>query len=128
MKRGGLAVAAWVACACGCGAAAGVTAAPMGAIEARYRLAARGAVEPAGATRVYRAVLARGLFSRCRMWPNDSRLYDLRAEDCGGWWTAQLAVARLLLEVAASPEVLRPVVVDGEVRWFDLPPAGSCAP
>jgi hypothetical protein len=117
-----------VVLACGCGAPGGRTAAPMPALEARYRVAARGPSGDTATTRLYRSVLSRGLYSRCRMWPSDSRLFDLRAPDCGALWTSVLGAARLLLEVGASPRVLRPVVVDGQVRWFDLPRAGSCAP
>ena len=100
----------------------------MGGLEARYRLAVRGVASPAAATRVYRSFLARSLFSRCRMLPSDSRLFDLRAADCGAAVATYLGAARLYLEVAADPRFLRPAVHDGRLAWFDLASPGSCAP
>ena len=98
---------------------------PVSPLEARYRLAAR-RVGPATSVGVYRALLRPGLFSRCRMLPHDSLLFALRAPRCGEPRAAVLAAARLLLEVEASPALLRPVLHDGRVVWFDLPAEGSC--
>ena len=60
------------------------------------------------------------------MVPSDSRLFDLRAGRCGELRSVYLGAARLLLEASASPRTLRPVVWEGQVRFFDLPDA--CAP
>jgi hypothetical protein len=110
--------------ACATGAPPG--AAPMGGLEARYRMAARGpAAAPAAATRVYRSFLARSLYSRCRMWPSDSRWFDARAQRCGAAGTTFRAAARLYLEAAAGPRFLRPVLHDGRLLWLD--PPGACA-
>jgi hypothetical protein len=122
----------------GCGGRIGGAASrPMGALEARWRLrdhggAARRSRETSkrsvAATRIYRNVLSLSLGSKCRMVPSDSRLYDLRARRCGGLLAAYLGIARLLLEVEASPRVLRPTLYGGRVGWFDLPRTGPCAP
>jgi hypothetical protein len=122
MRRVAVVLAALAANAC---AAAPTTAPAMSPLEAHHRLAARRAAATV-ATRAYRSLLARSLFSRCRMLPGDSELYDLRAHRCGTVAAVYLAGARLLLEVAASPAVLPPVVHDGRVRWFHAPDA--CAP
>lgn len=98
----------------------------MSSLEARYRLALRGASPPVVATSVYRGLLAQSLFSRCRMVPSDSRLYDLRARRCGTVTTVMTSAARLFLETSASPRFLRATVVDGRVGWFHLPAEGSC--
>jgi hypothetical protein len=111
------AAAALLLAACGGGAAP-----LMGGLEARYRLAARGDAPAAAATRVYRSL---PLFSRCRMLPSDSRLFDRRAAACGAGAATVLGAARLYLEVAADERFLRPVLHEGRLLWFDLP--RSCA-
>ncbi len=129
---------ALVAVSLGCAGSGAATAPPMSPLEARYRLAVSGA-EPlddprtAGraarevvATGVYRQVLARSLFSRCKMIPSDSRAFDLRARSCGAPRNVTTATARLLLESAASSRFLRATVHAGRFGWVDLP--ASCAP
>ncbi len=101
----------------------------MGGVEVRYRLAARrSSIPPAAATQVYRGFLARSMFSRCRMIPTDSQLFDVRARRCGALRAAVLGWARLLLETSASPRFVRPALLDGHLGWFDLPPAQACDP
>ena len=117
----------WLLACTACGSA-GAAAPMMGGLEARYRLAVRGQVEPVAATRVYRGFLASSLFSRCKMLPTDSQLFDRRARACGGLAATYLGSARLYLEAAADARFLRPVVHDGRLRWFDLPDPESCAP
>jgi hypothetical protein len=113
----------------GCGGTIGGAASkPMGALEARWRLREYGGDRSVAATKIYRNVLSLSLGSKCKMVPSDSRLYDLRARRCGGLLAAYLGIARLLLEVEASPRVLRPTLYGGRVGWFDLPRTGSCAP
>jgi hypothetical protein len=81
--------------------------------------------EPLAATRVYRSLVAPALGGRCRMWPSDSEYVDRRARRCGPVDTAVHAVARLMLEVAASPQILPATVIDGRLRFVDPPTAGS---
>lgn len=101
---------------------------PIGALEAAA-MAGRGAARTAQtSTSAYRALSRNALGSSCRMFPTDSEVYDRRARRCGAVTAAVGGVSRLLLEVAASPELLRPVVVEGRMRWLDLPPDGECAP
>jgi len=110
----------------------------LGAIEARYlflrgqeqeRAPGQPTKRPETSTLVYRNILAESLFSRCRMFPSDSELYDLRAAGCGAAPAAVMGISRLLLEVAASSRVLPSLIVDRRVRWLDLPPGGDpCAP
>jgi hypothetical protein len=110
----------------------------VGALEARYlfwRARQQGRVpgqptrRPETSTRVYRNVLAQSIFSQCRMFPSDSELYDLRAARCGATPAAVMGIARVLLEVTASSQALPALIVDGRVRWLDLPPGDHpCAP
>ena len=80
-------------------------------------------------TGVYRGLVARSLYSRCQMFPSDSELFDRRARMCGATSAAVLGVARLFLEVEASPDVLPVTFADRRLRWLDLPPASdTCAP
>lgn len=95
---------------------------PLGGLEARYRLrrAVGVALPGTAATQVYRSVSV-GHGSACQMHPSDSRLFDLRAPACGGLVSAALGVAGLLEEIAASAATHAPVLVDGKLRWWDLP-------
>jgi len=98
-----------------------------GLLEARARIAREGHAPPATSTRAYRGLAARAIGSRCRMFPSDSEAYDARARRCGPVPAAALGASRLLLEVAASPDYLAPVVVGGRVLWLD-PPDPTCSP
>jgi hypothetical protein len=109
-----------------CGGHLGGAAPPLSPLEARYRLALRGAAPPVVATSIYRGLLAQSLFSRCRMIPTDSRFYDLRARRCGSLVTAVTSAARLFLETSASPRYLRATVIEGRVGWVHLPPVSGC--
>lgn len=121
-----LAAAALSASACGSVAA---HARPVGALEARARIdrAREEHRAPETSTRAYRALADRTLGTRCRMLPSDSEVYDVRARRCGAITAAARGVSRLLLEVAASDELLSPVIVGGRLRWLDLPD-DACAP
>lgn len=116
----------WLVAAMACAPAA-VKLRPASPLEARYRLASLGSGSPATATTIYRDLLALTLFSRCRMVPSDSEAFDIRLNRCGPLLAAALASARLYLEVAGRPEFLRPLVMDGRLRWMDLPGDG-CGP
>jgi hypothetical protein len=117
-----------------CAQITGTAQPPMGGLETRYRLVTRRAARvspapPAAATRVYRDFLARSMFSRCRMIPTDSQLFDLRARRCGSVPAAVLGWSRMLLEVEATPATVRPALLDGHLGWFDLPGVErECAP
>jgi hypothetical protein len=114
---------------CADGGAVGHRTRALGALDAR---AVAGPAQPphlAVSTELYRGVLARSLYARCQMFPSDSELHDRRARACGGAAAAALGVARLYLEVEASPAVLPATFVDGRLRWLDAPPPSStCAP
>ena len=115
--------------AAGCGAAGPAPARSASALETRWRLArARRAAGPRiGATTwVYRHLLGKSLYARCRMVPTDSEAFDQRARRCGALAAAVLGAARLLLETAATPAVLHPVRLDGRLRWLDLVEDGPC--
>jgi hypothetical protein len=102
---------------------------PLSRLDAEY---ARGTLAtgapPVAATQLYRGVLARSLGARCQMFPTDSQLFDRRARDCGATSAAAMGIARVFLEVAASPLVLPSLLAEGRVRWLDLPPPGDCRP
>jgi hypothetical protein len=110
----------------------------VGALEARYlfwqarqqgRLPGQQTKPAETSTRAYRNILAQSIFSQCRMFPSDSELYDLRAARCGASPAAVMGISRVLLEVTASSQVLPALILDGRVRWFDLPPGDNpCAP
>jgi hypothetical protein len=104
---------------------------PLSALDARYvyeRLARQGERGRTVTTSAYRGVLSRSLFSRCRMYPSDSQLFDRRARACGAALAGVLGIARLYLETAGGPDVLFPVIAEGRVRWLDLPPGSLCGP
>src|SRR5436309_1033246 len=63
---------------------------------------------------------ARSLFSRCKMVPSDSEMFDWRAARCGPIDTTVLAMARLLLERAAKPIFAAPIAIGGRIRWVDM--------
>jgi hypothetical protein len=100
----------------------------LGALEAAAMARSGAGRAPETSTSAYRALARNALGSRCRMFPTDSEVYDRRARRCGAVTAAVRGFSRVLLEVAATPEVLRPVVIDGRMRWLDLPPDGECAP
>ncbi len=54
------------------------------------------------------------------MVPTDSQAFDLYARDCGALPAAFVIASRLLLERAASPELLRPVRLGDRLRWLDF--------
>jgi hypothetical protein len=111
------------------GACASRTAAvsPVSPLEARYRLELVGAAPAASvSTSIYRQFLGHSLFSACRMVPSDSHMFDARARRCGALQAAVRGIARLFLERAATPDYLRPVRLDGRLRWLDLPDPVRC--
>ena len=79
------------------------------------------------ATVVYQDLLSRSLFARCRMMPTDSQLFDHRARRCGGLSAVVLGISRLFLEASATPRFLRPLTLDGRLRWLDLPRRDECS-
>ena len=116
--RVGIAVGLAAVCA-GCAAPIPATA-PTSAIDVSYRQAReRQRVEVA--TAVYRGLLGKSLYSECEMVPTDSQVFEHRAKRCGGLRAAVLGISRLYLERAATPAFLRPVRLDGRLRWVDLP-------
>ena len=101
----------------------------MSALDARAVLASSRSGQPGTVpTDVYRGLLARSLYSRCKMFPSDSQVFDLRAPACGSLGAAVLGMARLFLEEEASPKILPVTFADGRIRWWDLPRRGDCAP
>jgi hypothetical protein len=97
-------------------------------IDLRYRLRQMASPErQATSTAVYRGLLARSLYSDCRMVPNDSASYNRNLERCGVVRAVIGGVSRLLLERAATPAFLHPVRKGERVRWIDLPAAAGCA-
>jgi hypothetical protein len=101
----------------------------LSAIDARYLAGelSHGAPDVA-ATRLYRGVLGKSLGARCRMFPTDSQLFDRRAARCGSATAAVLGIARLFLETAGAGDVMPSLVVEGRLRWLDLPSPDECAP
>ena len=102
---------------------------PGSALEARWRWQHRDrGGERVVATAIYRDVLAKSLFARCRMMPTDSQIFDHRARRCGSLTAAVLGVARLYLEASATPRFLHPLTLEGRLRWLDLPGRDGCWP
>jgi hypothetical protein len=97
---------------------------PVDGVELAYHRRTGGAA-PA-AVRVYRTLAARSLGSACALIPSDSEAYALRSRRCSAPANLVRAVARLLLERAASPRFLRPAVYEGRLRWVDA--SDSCMP
>jgi hypothetical protein len=81
---------------------------------------------PAVTTSAYRDVLAKSIFSRCRMVPSDSEMFDILLKRCGVVRAVLRSSARLLLERAATPAYLRPVRLGGRLHWIDLPGRRPC--
>jgi len=99
---------------------------PPQSLELHYR--DWGTRQPAVATtQIYRSLIAPTLGSKCRMWPNDSRYFDLVAPGCGPVRATVRAMARLLIERAASPRFLWPVTYRGQLVWFDVPQRVECS-
>ncbi len=99
---------------------------PLRSIEFHYRaLAHPRPARAAASTSVYRAV-ARSLSTTCEMWPNDSAYFDQAVARCGGRRAIGASLGRLFLERAASPTFLRPVRIDGRLRWVDRSVALDC--
>ena len=97
------------------------------ALEARWRMR-RAAGRRVVATAVYRDLLAMSLFARCKMVPTDSEMFDHRARRCGSVRAAVLGISRLFLEASATPRFLRPLRLDGRLRWWDVPDPDPCTP
>jgi hypothetical protein len=89
------------------------------AIDLRYRMRT---TDASTATSVYRAVGARslGVKSRCKMVPTDSEMFASRTRDCGATRAWYWGVSRVLLERGASRKFMRPIELDGRLRWIDL--------
>jgi hypothetical protein len=104
---------------------------PGSALEVMYRQR-RGTersplpAAPAVTTSAYRDILAKSIFSRCRMVPSDSEMFDILLKRCGVVRSVMRSSARLLLERAATPAYLRPVRLEGHLRWLDLPGRNVC--
>lgn len=81
---------------------------------------------PAVTTSAYRDVLAKSIFSRCRMVPSDSAMFDVLLKRCGVVRAVLRSSARLLLERAATPAYLRPVRLHGRLQWLDPPGRQPC--
>ena len=109
----------------GC-AVQGTSRRPVGALETRYRLRHASGGRVNTATSVYRQVLARSLYSDCKMVPSDSEAFNLRAKQCGPLRALVVSVGRLFLEEARGPQFLRPVRWRGGARWLDVPRGDSC--
>jgi hypothetical protein len=105
----------------------GIGTAPTSVLEARYRLRHVSQSQPNTATWIYRNVVGRSLFSRCRMFPSDSEAFNLRAKACGPLRAVILGTSRLLLEEAGHPDFMHPMTIDGRVRWLDIPSGDLCA-
>jgi putative component of membrane protein insertase Oxa1/YidC/SpoIIIJ protein YidD len=82
---------------------------------------------PQTATSVYRGILARSWGSHCRMLPTDSVYFDRQVARCGAAVGAVAGVARLLLEVEATPEVLPPVPASDRLHWLAGPGLDTCS-
>jgi hypothetical protein len=100
---------------------------PGSALEARWRMRRDGGRRVV-ATAVYRDLLSMSLFARCKMVPTDSEMFDHRARRCGGLSAAVLGISRLFLEASATPRFLRPLRLDGRLRWWDVPDLDPCSP
>ena len=100
---------------------------PTTVLEARYRMRHVSPPRPNTATWIYRNVVGRSLFSRCRMLPSDSEAFNLRARACGPLRAVILGTSRLLLEEAAHPTFMTPMIAEGRVRWLDIPSGDLCA-
>jgi hypothetical protein len=109
------------------------------ALEVMYRLgrvsgrasspapsSASSSAGPAVTTSAYRDVLSKSIFSRCRMVPSDSEMFDILLRRCGVVRAVMRSSARLLLERAATPAYLRPVRLGGRLHWIDLPGRQPC--
>jgi hypothetical protein len=96
------------------------------ALEARWRWRRETRARRAVATVVYQDLLGRSLFARCEMVPTDSQMFDHRSRRCGALPAVVLGISRLYLEAAATPRFLRPLTMDGRLRWLDLPGPDEC--
>jgi hypothetical protein len=105
----------------------GIRTRPASVLEARYRLRHLSRARVNTATWVYRNVVGRSLFSRCRMYPSDSEAFNLRAKACGPLRAVLLGTSRLLLEEAGHPTFMHPMTAEGRVRWLDIPSGDLCA-
>ena len=98
---------------------------PMSGLEARYRMSKLGLSGTREvATKAYRNVVSKVLYSQCEMLPSDSQAYELRARRCGAFVSAYAGITRLLLEQAAEPKFVRPAIVHNRFRWVDFPYRG----
>ncbi len=98
---------------------------PASPLKVRYQAWTRGHHGHSGAssvavsTSVYRNLLAKSMYSECRMVPHDSAYFDVLVKRCGGLKAVFLSAARLLLERAANSDFLIPVRMGGSLRWLD---------
>ena len=81
---------------------------------------------PSVSTSVYRDLLAKSMYSQCRMVPHDSAFYDALVKRCGGLHAVFHGAARLLLERSASNDFLVPVRMDNRLKWVDLVGDSPC--
>ena len=96
--------------------------APGSPLEVRYQSWTRGQSQvPAAAisTSVYRNLLAKSMYSQCRMVPHDSAFFDALVKRCGGFQAVFRSAARLFLERSASTNFLTPIRMGGNLRWLD---------
>ena len=98
----------------------------LGRVSGRASSLAPSPGGPAVTTSAYRDVLAKSIFSRCRMVPSDSEMFDILLRRCGVVRAVLRSSARLLLERAATPAYLRPVRLGGRLHWLDLPGRQPC--
>ena len=97
-------------------------------LDVRYREARLKRKAPEVTTSIYRRVLARSMYSRCRMAPSDSVVFNATSRQCSTLVSVILGASRLVLESAADPRFLRPVKTGRRLRWVDFPRAGRCVP
>jgi putative component of membrane protein insertase Oxa1/YidC/SpoIIIJ protein YidD len=101
---------------------------PASPLEIRYRSWKRhtSGQSTAVSTSVYRDLLAKSMFSQCKMVPHDSEYYNVLVRRCGGLRAVFRGAARLFLERAASTDFLTPVRIDGRLKWVDLLEDSPC--
>jgi putative component of membrane protein insertase Oxa1/YidC/SpoIIIJ protein YidD len=97
-------------------------------VDARFMTADSSPERPQTASDIYRALLAPTWGSDCRMLPTDSVYFDEKVRRCGAILGAVAGLARLLLEVEATPAVLVPVPASDRVHWLDSSGSRPCWP
>ena len=122
-----VALALAVAAPLGCSTAIEAHARPASPWEQRYReLRDTQDGRALVTTRLYRGLVGRAIYSDCHMVPHDSAAFDQRLARCNAVSAVMVSFSRLLLEAAATPAFLTPIVRGGHVRWLD--PVTSCGP